>query len=316
MRSKLALACGCGGSGRWLAYLAGAAVVVTLTPRELYAGPVTIYATELTNNGGALVSVNTTTNAITVVDAGASGPDSLIFSGSNILFTNVFAGDVSLFNGTTNTILQTGLSIPQDLTLDPGGATYLVSDTGNGRILRQSVTGGSVATLATPGNPTGLAYDPAGQLFVVNGSDLLQIDPTTGATINTFVLGSAGDGLAYDPFTGNLFVSFTSGIEEVPTSLSGSGTTFAYNGDRIDGLESDGLGNIYLADTDAQRIVEFNIGGSSFTPLSSVPTIDDLAPVVGPGSAPVPEPATLTLTALGLAGIVTRRARRRSRSAS
>jgi hypothetical protein len=271
------------------------------------AGPlpagVKIDATELTNNGGEIVSV--TGSTVTTITL-ANGPDSLIFANGGIAFTNVFAGQVSFYNGSTTAVLASGLSIPQDIALIPAGFSadageILVSDTGNGRIITQSLSGGPFTTFATPGDPTGLAFDNANHLFVVNGSALLEYNGA-GGVIGSMSLPNVGDGLTYDPFTGELFASYTSGIMEIPTSLSGV-TSFGYNGDRIDGLESDGNGSIYLADTSAQVIVQYSISGNSFTAETGVPTIDDLAPIVGLGSSPVPETSTWAMLALGFAGL-------------
>jgi len=251
------------------------------------------------------VQVDTSTNTITTITP-ANGPDSLIFApNGNIIYSSVFAGTISAWNGVSNVVLAVGLSSPQDLALDPGGATFLFS-TGSGNIDRMLVAGGPYSVLSSPGSPTGLAYDGAGDLFAVNGSTLLQLNPVSGAILNSVALPSRGDGLTYDPFTGNLWVGTFAGIIEVPTSLSSATFISAGNSDFIDGLVSDGAGNIFLADTTAQQIVQYNITGNTFTGLTTVPTLDDLAPLIGLGSAPVtaPEPATLALLGIGAAGLL------------
>src|SRR5271166_5926288 len=95
---------------------AAAAALLLLWAGQGQVQAANIYATELGNN--EIVLVNTVTNAITPV-AAASGPDSLIFTpAGNILYTNVFAGGISLYNVSTSTTtaLANGLNIPQDLT--------------------------------------------------------------------------------------------------------------------------------------------------------------------------------------------------------
>jgi PEP-CTERM motif len=300
-----------GGNMRRLVLAVGMVVGLALNQGQVLAGPlppgVTIYATELTNGGGEIVSV--TGSTITPI-VSVPGPDSLIFANGGIAFTNVFAGEVSFYNkttpGGTTTVLATGLSIPQDIALIPAGfnadaGKVLVSDTGNGRIITQSLSGGAFTTFATPGNPTGLTFDPANHLFVLNSATLLEYNGA-GTVIGSKTLPHGGDGLTYDPFTGDLFASYVGGIMEIPTSLA-SVTDIPYNGDRIDGIESDGTGRLFMADTATSNIVEYDIVPSTFTQETNVPTIDDLAPIVGSGSN-TPEPATMTLLGLGAAGML------------
>src|SRR5579872_1000172 len=61
-----------------------------------------IYATN--EEGGQLYKVDVTTNSVTTLVNTGANPDSLVFSGSNILFTEVIQGNLSLFNTTTDTI--------------------------------------------------------------------------------------------------------------------------------------------------------------------------------------------------------------------
>jgi YVTN family beta-propeller protein len=280
-----------------------------------------IYATN--EEGGQLYKVDVTTNSVTTLVNTGANPDSLVFSGSNILFTEVIQGNLSLFNTTTDTIsnVATGFAQPRDIVLDPGGKTALVADyyggdTGNGAIDRVDLTTGTVTPLFQSNGATygvdGLAYDNKGNLFAVLGRhEIAQIDPTTGAILNqTTSFDGNLDGLTFDPTTGELWVGSENGaIWEVPTNLSGE-TSFPAGS--IDGLEADGLGHIFLANfgTDVQ---EFTIGTSTLTDLTSVPGIDDLAPVIGGGAPPpptVPEPGTIALLGtclLGLAGFVRRK---------
>ncbi len=288
---------------------------------------VTIYATEVGVSNNEIVKVVGST--VTPVTA-AANPDSLIFTPSgNIVFTgNVSVpnmGTINVYNGSTTTVLATGLNSPQDIALIPAGfnadaGKVLVADTNNGRIVTQSLTGGPYTVFATgltnsttTLGVTGLTFDTANHLFAVNGKTLLEFNGA-GTQIGSLTLPFGGDGITYDPVTGNLFVSTTGGVMKVPTSLAGE-TTFLMSGanvgDRVDGVESDGMGNLFMADTATAQIVQFNIATSTFTLETSVPTIDDLAPVVGPGSPPntggggaTPEPATITLLGISAAGML------------
>jgi hypothetical protein len=195
----------------------------------------------------------------------------------------------------------------------------LVSDTGNGRIISVNLSGplNSYTVFKSVTNPTGLAFDPANHLFVLSGASILEFNGA-GTQIGSLALPHGADGLTYDPFTGQLWASYTSGIMEIPTSLASVTKDVPYNGDRIDGLESDGTGRIFLADTSASvpNITEYDIGPNTFTAETGVPTIDDLAPLVGSGSNPTtPEPASMTLIGLGTAGMLGYGWRRRKQAA-
>jgi DNA-binding beta-propeller fold protein YncE len=279
-----------------------------------------IFATELKNNGGELVRVDTSTNTVTTV-GNVSGPDSLIFdTNGNIVYSQVFIGQVSTFNPNTmtNTVLATGLSIPQDLALEPSGNTVLISDTGNARVLRQSLSGGPFSVLASGlVGPVGITYDNTGKLFLLTSGDnkIRQLDPTTGATLNSLTLpGSGLDGLTFDPVTGNLWAAEGGNLIEIPTNLSTSTvhTPIGYTGS-TDGLESDGMGHIFLASPVDQHIWQYNIVGNTATQLTLVPTLDDVAPLVGlgAGGGTVPEPTSLALFGLGTVALACWRLRRK-----
>jgi hypothetical protein len=273
-----------------------------------------IYATSQASSP-AILLVNTSTNATSVVLHTASAPDTLIFdTHGNIVYTTVGSNSaVNVFDPSTgvNHVLATGFAQARDLALEPGGSSVLVSDFLGNEIDRVNLNTGAMTVLANVTRPDGITYDNSGDLFaVINRSgpnqSIVQINPTTGSIIKTLSLSGItnnADGITFDPFTGNLWVGYndgSGGVIEIPTSLSGAtvfssgGTTFA------DGLEADGQGHLFIANvfSNPSQIAEFNITTGAFTQLTPVAAIDDLAPIVGPGS-PVPEPSTFSLAVTG-----------------
>jgi len=283
-----------------------------------------LYATSISN--GTIVQVDTTLpygSNITQTYSVGGEPDSLIFdsTGSNILWTNLGAGTVNSLNigSKISSVLvpqtSTGSSFIQDLALSPGGASALVTLTDVGSAIKFGLPGGAVNgafSMATGfSGPRGIVYDNLGNVFMVETSTgkIYQLDPTTGAVMKSISLGGALniDGMTFDPVTGELWVANYAGLIEVPTSLSGftnftpTGASISY----IDGIESDGKGNLYLADSGDGNILKYNIGTNVATIAALVPGLDDLAPVVGLGApSSTPEPATITLFSFGIAGLM------------
>ena len=108
------------------------------------------------------------------------------------------------------------------MVLDPGGATVLVSNFTGGTITRTTICGVppcATTVLKDIARPEGLAYDAGGRLFVLAGgfggvAQLFQINPVTGATVNTsaaFDPTNTLDGLVFDPFSGRLFATSQGG---------------------------------------------------------------------------------------------------------
>jgi hypothetical protein len=235
-------------------------------------------------------------------------PDSLLLNAQGqLIYSMGPQGTLALFDPATgaNTILLSGLKSPRDLTFDPGSTTsMLISEYSIGTILRYDfVTGVSTVLAKKLGSVDGLAYDPLGHLFAVaNHNTIVQLSPTTGAVLKTLVLEphykvNGGDGMVYDSYSHNLWVSHDgadpttgakeSGFFEVPTDLSGF--TLFQDGTLLkkslavpvpDGIISDGKGNLYVG-AGLQRLVVYNIPTDTVTLNPAVPGIDSLILVPG-----------------------------------
>lgn len=244
-----------------------------------------------------LQEVNMTTGVVTVLANLTNRPDSLILdSQGRLLYTTGGSGTgtVSRYDPSTKTVsvVMTGLSYPRDLIFDPGQTSLLVSNFGLGQILRLNLSTGAVTTLLTnQGTVDGLAYDPAGQLFAVvnHHTQIVQLDPTSGAILKTLTVvtdhtvGYYGlDGLTYDSYTGDLWVSDVGTgancLVEIPTDLSGFTLVQVGNFSSPDGIISDGHGNLFVG-AGLVTVIEYNIPTNTITKRVKVSSVDDVVMV-------------------------------------
>jgi sugar lactone lactonase YvrE len=281
-----------------------------------------LYGTSLEDQ--RIVKVDTGTNSVTTVFNTVGTPDSLVFDTSgDILYTNLGSGQVRMYNPNTlaDTLIAGGFSDPADLILEPGGGTILVSDFAGGTITRVNLTTHVKTVLGNyGGNPEGLAYDSAGRLFAnlgvrdgANDKYVAQLDPVTGAILNTSAHLESLDGLTYDASTGKLYAAgLNQGViyQVDPNTLAAS--ALANSGVGLpDGLTTDGNGVLYIPSRSDFHIYRYDTSTHTLTQQTFVHGLDDLAPASGLGS-PAPEPTSFVLLGIGAVGLgmYRRRARR------
>ena len=283
--------------------LSSVATLLLLLGSSEQARAVILYASSL--EGQRIVRVDTATNQVTTIDQQNRSLDSMVFTPQgNIAYTAIYAGQVWLYNVTTqtDTLLASGLGSAQDLMLDPSGTSVLVSagpavDT-LGNLVRVNLSGGGSTLIAQYNSSQGLAYDPSGNLYGNINGQVDRLDPNTGAILQ---MGQSGlnhlDGLTYDSYTHMLYASaqFNQEIYAInPTTLAA--TVLSNSVSNPDGIEADGMGNLYFASRSNGYIYQYNLTSNTVTPLTYVYGLDDLAPVSGSGSPPtVPEPASLAV---------------------
>jgi sugar lactone lactonase YvrE len=211
-----------------------------------------------------LLNLNTTPPKITTLyKVGARLDDLVLNAAGQLIYSSPNSGTVYLYdpNSGQNTTLASGLSYPRDLAIEPGGQTMLIALYTPGEIVRFNfATGATTMLVKSLKSCDGIAYDPYGNLYAVaNHNTIVQINPTTGAVLNTLVLEphkgiNGGDGLTYDSYTGSLWTTHNGttgyGLVQIPITSGGLGSSSTlYLTPTVhnpDGIKSDGKGNLYI----------------------------------------------------------------------
>jgi len=262
--------------------------------------------------GSTIYQWNTATNSVTSVVSSANGGglDSLIFDNQgDIIYSIIGTNSIGIYNLSThnNRILASGGNFTgvADMALEPGGATFLVSNAFDGSIDRVTIATGAKTTLYNGGlRPDGVTYDDSGHLFAVLGlTEVAQLNPTTGAVLKTISTPNQPDSISFDALTGKLYVSSDGGgFYTLPTTLSSATFTAVSGSPVFDGMASNG--NLLYFVVRGQGAVIYNLNTGAVTERSPfISGADDIAPLTGLGSSgsSVPEPSSIVLLGLGLA---------------
>jgi fimbrial isopeptide formation D2 family protein len=293
-----------------------------------------VYATNnvaQSNGKGIFYQYDVTTGALTTFGTPTYQQDSVAFDGKgNLIFTGQpTAGSatwgLSSYNLTTGvtTLLVNGQG-QYDLAIY--GSKVYYNGTANGHKalyvydLNAQTNNVVVQNTGTSGF-AGLAFDTTGRLFANYGAtasgyassgvgSVMEINPTTGATIKQSAnLGSTIDGIVYDSFTKSIFVTTSASgqnpnLWQLDESLNVLKTYNIDNGASLDGMSSDGKGNLFIADYHKSIVLLDLIHGTQ-TQVASTPQIDDTIPTVAAPVFDTSVTTTTTITAVGsLSGTV------------
>jgi len=203
----------------------------------------------------------TSASAGTSIGTGLTAPTGVAVDGAGDIYIADSGKviEVPAVNGVLNTagqvVLQSGLGKNIKLAVDNAQNVY-AADPDNARVVRiYNPTMGAfiqgISTLGTFTKPTAVATDAAGNVYVADGKNLVEVNFWGGQTTITSNLSAPVTGLAIDA-SGSVDVAQSGGIIRIPQETAGlnfndaaaidSGGVTAPNGIGIDGL-----GNLYVS---------------------------------------------------------------------
>ncbi|MGD0777694.1 MAG: DUF2341 domain-containing protein [Candidatus Solibacter sp.] len=221
-----------------------------------------------TGTDGAVVTFSYDANG------GATRTATITFNSGDLTLTVTQAGAAYVPATQLTTLLSTGLTFPEGVTLDASGNLY-ITDAGNSAIYEWSPLTKQVTTLISSGlnGPQNSAVDASGNIFFADFRNNVLKEYIL-STKQVIVLPSSGynlpSGVALDS-AGKLYITDTFNdavkkydpVTQQTTTLISSGLSVPH------GVAVDGLGNVYIADNGNNAVEVWNPTTQQLTTLVS-----------------------------------------------
>jgi streptogramin lyase len=182
------------------------------------------------------------------------------------------AAQVDFLPGTESTLSTSTLNEPGQIAIDGNGNIY-IADSGNARILKETLSNGSYTESVVPTStlcyPYAVAVDGAGNLYIADCQRVLEESPSGGSYVETVIpTSNLGDAawVAVDS-NGNIYIADDENNQILMETLSnGTYTQTVVTTSSLNAPEAvavDALGNLYVADSGDSRILRETVSANS-----------------------------------------------------
>jgi large repetitive protein len=174
-------------------------------------------------------------------------------------------GPAIAFGPGAQSTVGSGLTAPLAVAVDASGDLFVAdeSETGKGSVMKIAAGSGAQTTIASVGDPTALAVDGVGNVFVADtyNREIVEI-PAAGGNPNILASGIFPLGLAIDAID-DLFVSESGGtLVEIPAGSGGNPITIATAGNPT-GMAVNAAGDVFFSEVSSGQVFEIPVGNGA-----------------------------------------------------